>query len=151
MFFGLGYYERRLRACLEPGHYVSLIIDGADQAAYGCPYYHENSHLTSNKNKVKLKLMAAIVHGYGAYCWTSTENLKQGHNVTIQALHEVLRSRAVQGHGIPDTIYLQLDNTTKQCKGRFLTGFCAYLILRRVTKRIVISMLPVGHTHEDID
>ena len=48
-------------------------------------------------------------------------------------------------------LYLQLNNTCKQNKSRYLLGFAGYLVLRKILKSVKISFLPVGHTHEKID
>jgi hypothetical protein len=53
--------------------------------------------------------------------------------------------------GIPPYITLQLDNTAKQNKGKYLIAFCEILVARKVCEQITINFLPVGHTHEDID
>jgi hypothetical protein len=46
---------------------------------------------------------------------------------------------------------LQLDNTCKQNKARFLMAFLGDLVSRGIFREIYVSFLPVGHTHEDID
>ena len=50
-----------------------------------------------------------------------------------------------------EVLYLQLDNTTKQNKGRWLMAFLALLVEAGTFRKIIVSFLPVGHTHEDID
>jgi hypothetical protein len=82
---------------------------------------------------------------------TYLPNVKQGNNVTIDCLHQALAHQLKQEGWIPSTLYVQLDNTTRQCKSRYLLGFCAYLVHLGVVKDVVVSFLPVGHTHEDID
>ncbi len=52
---------------------------------------------------------------------------------------------------LPPVFLLQLDNTTKQNKGTFLYVFLFLLVHHGVFERIIITYLPVGHTHEDID
>jgi hypothetical protein len=52
---------------------------------------------------------------------------------------------------IPKKLLLQLDNTTKQNKSKFLFGYLAFLLLRGTFDHVLVSFLPVGHTHEDID
>ena len=52
---------------------------------------------------------------------------------------------------MPPVLLLQLDNTTKQNKGKYLFGFLHHLVHHGVFQKIIISYLPVGHTHEDID
>jgi hypothetical protein len=48
-------------------------------------------------------------------------------------------------------VFIQLDNTVKQCKSQYMMGFAGMLLLSSAIRTIVISFLPVGHTHEDID
>ena len=49
-----------------------------------------------------------------------------------------------------DTLYLQLDGAgDNKCKT--MMAFCAALVHFHVFKRVKVSFLPVGHTHEDID
>ena len=48
-------------------------------------------------------------------------------------------------------LHLQLDNTTKQNKGRALVSYLAYLVFRGTFEQVYLNFLPVGHTHEDID
>ena len=95
--------------------------------------------------------MGVLVHGRAVHAYTYFENFKQGNNVTIQAIHSSLADQLARDGSLPSTLYLQLDNTSKQCKGRFLLGFLGYLIFLGVFTNIVVSFLPVGHTHEDID
>ena len=52
---------------------------------------------------------------------------------------------------LPRTLNVQLDNITKQCKSRFMLGWLAFLVLVGVFDKVILSFLPVGHTHEDID
>jgi hypothetical protein len=91
------------------------------------------------------------MHGHPPLAFISGNQCKQGHNVTIQALWECLVALSKTKYGIPPTIFLQLDNTTKQNKGKYLVAFCELLVSLKVCKEIKINFLPVGHTHEDID
>lgn len=94
--------------------------------------------------------MGSIAHGRGAYAHTFWDNFKHGTNVTIESIFRVLRD-LVKGEPLPPYLFLQLDNTAKQNKSRFMFGFLGYLVQLGVFKVIVVSFLPVGHTHEDID
>ena len=52
---------------------------------------------------------------------------------------------------LPKKLYLQLDNSAKDNKNRYVMAFCSLLIARRVFKEVTIGFLIVGHTHKDID
>ena len=74
--------------------------------------------------------------------------MKQGVNVTIEALHRTLRAYEESGNSLPPTLYLQLDNTCKQNKSRFMMAYLGELVRMGVFESIYVSFLPVGHTHE---
>ena len=52
---------------------------------------------------------------------------------------------------LPKKLYLQLDNSTKDNKNKYLMAFLSFLTARGVFKEIQVGFLLVGHTHEDID
>ena len=52
---------------------------------------------------------------------------------------------------LPKKLFLQLDNSAKDNKNRYVMAFCSLLIARRIFKEVTVGFLVVGHTHEDID
>lgn len=51
----------------------------------------------------------------------------------------------------PRTLYIQCDNTTRENKNKYLFHFLALLVKNKYFDTIELNMLPVGHTHIDID
>jgi len=147
----LSYVMRQRLAKLYPNQYLSLIIDGADTSNFMIPHLCERSHQSDMTTKVKMHVLGCIVHGVDTYAYTCPPHIAQGHNITIQVLFYVLLAILSKVGSLPPVMFLQLDNTTKQNKGRFLMAFLAYLVLMGVVKSAYINFLPVGHTHEDID
>src|SRR5688572_25110101 len=94
--------------------------------------------------------MGALVHGHRAYAFSYMKNIKHGANVVIECLHRILLDMAANKKEIPETLYLQLDNTTKQNKNQYIIGYAACLVSWGLFQRVLISFLPVAHTHEDI-
>jgi hypothetical protein len=130
---------------------MSMIVDAADQQKYALPYHHVATHLTQKALRVPVHLMGVLVHGEAVHAYTYFENFKQGNNVTIEAIHSALCDKLARDGCLPTRLYLQLDNTSKQCKGRYMIGWLGYLVHVGRFDHIVLSFLPVGHTHEDID
>ena len=118
------YYCRRRQAVEYPKEVLSIIIDGADQQVYGLPYYYQRTHGTDKCYKLPLHLMGVLVHGRGSFGITYPDSVKQGTNVTIDALHLALEETKKQDGPLPRKLYLQLDNTNKQCKNTFMLGKC---------------------------
>ena len=147
------YYLRRALARNQPDKYLSLIIDGADQQAFGSPHFVTRSKATENEWRIPLSLMGAIAHGYGIYGFSYLPNIRHGSNLVMEVLHRILNQMWHNNGGkkLPPILFLQLDNTAKQNKCKYLLGFLALLVHYNVFEEILVSFLLVGHTHEDID
>jgi hypothetical protein len=144
------YWHNRSLAKDYPRLFASITIDAADQSDFHLPHFAEQDKFESSAFKVKTHVVGVLNHGRTPMAFISGNQCKQGHNVTIQAFWESLCALHKDG-GIPPTIFLQLDNTSKQNKGKYLVAFCELLVSLKVCKEIKINFLPVGHTHEDID
>ena len=148
------YYCRRHQAVSDPDSCFSVIIDGADQSAFGSPHHYLHSKDDDGHWKIGTHLMGALVHGRTCHGFTFLPNIKHGSNITIETLHRVLQHEFELNEKKPfkqRVLYLQLDNTTKQCKSQFVLAYLALLVAWGVFAEVVLSFLPVGHTHEDID
>ena len=145
------YAANKIKAEAEPLKYLSIIIDGADQSDHDIPHWAAKSHISDAAWKIKLHLLGVLIHGVGSFAYTCPSHVKQGNNVTIQALWDsIVHVKNTTGRLAP-TLLLQLDNTTKQNKGNGLFGFLAWLESAGIFRDIEVAFLPVGHTHSDID
>ena len=52
---------------------------------------------------------------------------------------------------LPKKLFLQLDNSAKDNKNRYVMAFYSLLTAKRIFKEVTVGFLIVGHTHEDID
>lgn len=141
-----GYYKRS-----QAENAISVIIDGSDNSQYWSPYFKDRSSSGQSAWKVALHVMGAIVHGSRAYAYTILDTCPLGANVTIDILHRVLVAELASNGKLPRVLYLQLDNTTRQCKNQYLMAWMAYLVHIGLFDEVYVSFLPKGHTHEDID
>ena len=145
------YYDNRERARDEPKEFMSVIIDGADCSKHELPHFAEASKASCDSTNIKMHVYGALIHGYRCIISTMPDHEAQGHNVTIQMLWLCINTYYREKKYLPKVLLLQLDNTTKQNKGQYLFGFLSLLVERGVFKKVLLSFLPVGHTHEDID
>jgi hypothetical protein len=146
-----GYYLRRRNAVEHPDDSLSLIIDGADQSKFHLPYHREVDHRTQGKFKIKLHVHGLLSHGRDAMAYFCPPYLKQGANSTIEIIHRYVTRLTSGGATLPPVLFLQLDNTARQNKNKYLIGYLGLLVHYGVFTTILLSFLPVGHTHEDID
>ena len=145
------YWAHRDLARRFPSKHLSLCIDGADQSDHALPHVQEKSHTSSEAYKAKVHVTGVIAHGRDTYVYTCPSHVKFGHNMTIQAIWDTIVDIQRRDGQLPENLYLQLDNTSRQNKGRFLTAFSELLVAAGLFKHIKVCFLPVGHTHEDID
>lgn len=145
------YQKKRDRARLDPGRYCSIIVDGADQSAFGLPHF-----TTATKNQrghsLKVKLVGLLAHDVQNHLmlFTMTEEHATGANHIVESIHRFLNSRRSTGP-LPRTLFVQLDNCTRENKNKYLMAYFEVLVALHVFQVVEVGFLPKGHTHEDID
>ena len=50
----------------------------------------------------------------------------------------------------PETLYIQCDGGCENAN-KYLLGLLEFIVVKRMAKKIILTRLPVGHTHDDMD
>jgi hypothetical protein len=79
------------------------------------------------------------------------EALMRGKSRCLDILTPTDSGGTIRNVPLPDNLYLQLDNSAKDNKNKYLMAFLSLLTARGIFKEIQVGFLLVGHTHEDID
>jgi hypothetical protein len=79
--------------------------------------------------------------------WNWDNVAKDGNLLPTILLDYISRVKAERG-SLPPVLYLQLDNTARENKNKFVMTFLALLVERGVFEKIKVNFLLVGHTHE---
>ncbi|CAH3027411.1 unnamed protein product, partial [Porites evermanni] len=147
------YYKHQKKAEQRPDKYLSLIIDGMDQSKTHLPHWIQKSKLEGECDGfLKTHVTGVLSHGHKkAWCFIDFMRWPQDANPTINCLISVFRHLRRTKIRLPPTLYLQLDNCYRDCKNIHILGFCALLVKAGVFRKVRLSYLMVGHTHEDID
>ncbi len=127
---------------------MSVIEDGMDQSKTKLPNFVNVSKTVSQMYKLRTHITGVLVHGLGAYAFIDLHEFTHGSNMTIEALMTIL---FIYRDQLPPVLYIQLDNAAGSNKNRFVLGFLSFLVELGVFKKIRVSFLMVGHTHEDVD
>lgn len=145
------YFMNQERAILTPDQAMSIIMDGADQSAFGLPHFTTITKDTRG-HALKVKLIGLLQHDGQSRLnlYTMTENFETGANHVIETLHRFISSKMCGGT-IPNELYVQVDNCTRENKNRFFFAYVESLVQWRVFMEVFVSFLPLGHTHSDID
>ena len=144
------YALRRQQAQEMPSLYCSMISDGMAQNHCELPWYGNQK---SADRKLPQHLQGVLNHGRNFTVYRTFHNVRGGGNLSVHCLLssiEKMRNDPSQGGAIPDTLYLQIDGGAENT-AKTMLGMCELLVARRIVKKIVLTRLPTGHSHEDID
>ena len=141
------YAHRRYLAMANPQLYLSVIADGMAQLHCLLPYFANKYTVNAN---YKQHIQGIINHGRSLTLYRTFNNLHNGANLAIHCfllnLEEVIRKEGK----LPDTIFVQADGGSENANTT-MKGICELLVARGLTKNVILTRLPPGHTHEDID
>jgi len=123
------YMKKCQKAGLHPAEYCSVIIDGADQSAFGLPHFTFKTKDTKG-HSLKVKLVGLLEHGPVKHLslYTMTEEYETGANHVIEVLHRSLSSKH-ETSGLPHTLFIQV--ATAQGRIRFDTSLLTLSALLR--------------------
>lgn len=135
------YYYHREKSRSEPNKYITIIIDGMDQNKTNVPNISQPSKSTSSLWKVRTHLTGALVHTKmekGKLVFAFFDLLQWPHdsNLTISILLAVLVQVQTKLHILPEVLYLQLDNTCRENKNKYVFSFLALLVQLKIFKKV---------------
>jgi len=131
-----------------------MIFDAMDQTKCNCPHIQGSSKWSYQEPRIQSQIGSFVVHGHGTYgvYWDEHVQSKDA-NFWVTALLGViadLKKTDYKDQPFPEVLYLQADNA-KDNKNFVMAGFCELLRNTGVFRKVKLSFLPVGHTHEDVD
>ena len=135
------YHLHREKARAQPDKYITIIIDGMDQSKTNVPAMVQESKSTQNLYRLRTHLTGALVHTrspHGKLIKGFYDIMQWAHdsNLIIEVLSQVLYSIREK---LPPTLYLQLDNCSRENKNRYFLGFCALLVEKGVFKKVQVQ------------
>lgn len=142
------YYDRRVEAQLTRHMFLSTIADGMQQNHCFLPWFGNTKMPPVH---IKQHLQGVLMHGHNMTVYRTYSNVGGGSNL---AIHTWLLSLEdyynAHDQRLPPVIYHQIDGGTENANTEFY-GIAALLVASGITEKVVLTRLPVGHTHEDID
>jgi len=146
-FYGMRIMEARQ----YPEDLWSMVIDGSDASEWGIPHPAVKTHESQKGKKPQCKIYGVIVHGHFAACYVLNSHLPGGTNITVECLHRTFLHLRSQGKHFPRRLNIQLDNTSKDNKSRFVIAYLYMLFCFECFDEITVFFFEVGHTHCDAD
>jgi hypothetical protein len=142
------YYRRRCLAQTQSEKYMSIISDGMQQEHSKLPYL---ANQTTCSSVVSQHIQGVKHHGFCKSMYRSYPHVVSGFNLNCHViLSEIFRRmKHCHDNGImfPTELFIQVDGGSEST-AKAMFGLCEYLIDEGIFRRVELSRLPVGHTHE---
>jgi hypothetical protein len=143
-------YRRRVAEAmyLSPNKVMSTIIDGASQNHCQIPH---RATLVDFHDGLKQHIEGCLTHGHQLTIYRSFPTVDADSDFTIYCLlKELSKWTRANNDEYPETWYIQIDGGSENAN-KYLLAALEWLVIKRFVKKILLTRLPVGHTHEDID
>jgi hypothetical protein len=136
------YYANRLLSTLYPEKYLSIIIDGMDQAKTSLLRIRRDVKESASLEKVPMTLIAAINHGSAPHAsiFTFPQDFPKDSSLTCQIIANkislIIDECKARGETLPPVCFLQLDNTYRENKNTCVLNFLAMLVKLGVFQKV---------------
>ena len=130
-----------------PDDYLSLVSDGADQSHHKVPNLHKKVWDT---DQLQQHLQLVYHKGKQVYCYRSFPNCRGDANRALECAYRALKQISDSNGGLPPVLYFDVDGGAENaCMAT--SGFFGMLVHLDIVRKVIISRLPVGHTHREVD
>ena len=124
---------------------MTIIIDGMDQAKTNLPYTKLIAKSSSSLWRLRTHVSGVLVHTkapFGKLAYSFVDLLQWPHdsNMTMSLIIHVLSKYISDGRNLPDVLYIQMDNTSRENKNKYVMGFCAILVQLKVFKKVMKTL-----------
>jgi hypothetical protein len=143
----MSYYDRKLEALDHPDSIMSLIVDGMSQNHCALPWMSNQKEFGSTLTQ---HLQGVLEHGRRLVFYRTFHNLPSNANLVMHVLLCHLEHWQKAKGSFPDKVFLQIDGGSENAN-KYLLALCELLTHLQIVPEIIVTRLPVGHTHEDID
>jgi len=143
----IAYAERRNDAIMKRTRFMSTISDGMAQSHNMLPHF---ANQNTWNDGLPQHLQGILNHSRGMTIYRTFHNINNCANVAMYTFLDMLE-RVIAAEGkLPDTVYHQIDGGSENTAYAWF-ALCELIVARRLCKKLVLTRLKVGHTHEDID
>ena len=137
------YHSHREKARSYPEKFLTMIIDGMDQSKTNIPNTKLISKSTSSLWRLRTHITGVILHtkapcGKLTYCFIDFIQYPHDSNLTLTVMINVLVDFSTQ-YRLPEVLYIQMDNTCRENKNKFVLTFCAILVEVGIFRKVNVN------------
>ena len=98
-----------------------------------------------------LHVQGAWAHGFGYHLAVTDADMRHDTNNNIEVISRMLEQIYDTHGGLPLGLYIQQDNTCRECKNQKILKWACKLVALGIFQWVSLNYLISGHTHEDLD
>ena len=134
------YHSHREKSRNDPEKYMTIILDGMDQSKTNLPNTSLISKSLSSLWRLRTHITGALIHtraphGKLAYAFVDCLQWPHGSNLTLTVLLKSIHEYQ-KNNPLAENLYMQVDNTCRENKNRFVLSFCAVLVQRNIFQKV---------------
>jgi hypothetical protein len=127
---------------------LSFVVDIPEQSANLIPRLGATDKLSKPLDQV---IVGVKAHGEGVRLYRTPGNVTKSANFTVHIILSEIERFKQNNNGIPpEEIFIQCDGGSENAN-KLIVVLLELLVIKRVSRKIYFTRLPVGHTHADID
>ncbi len=143
-------YNQKIITSLHNPDSLSIVLDGMTSLII--PHRFPVPKSYSSITPLKFTPFGLIDHSSNCrMIYIVPPTVSKGSNLVISILWNYIQEKLQSKRALPPNLYIQSDNAAKESKNKYFLGFLSILVKRKYFKEVNFSMLPVGHTHIDVD
>ena len=129
------YHSHREKLRASPEKFMTLIVDGLDQAKTNIPNTGVIAKSTLALWRLRTHVSGVLIHtkapcGKIAFAFVDLLLWPHDSNMTVTIIMKAIL-KFLEDWPLPNNLYIQMDNTCRENKNRYILGFCAALIQLR--------------------
>jgi len=127
--------------------FTAFVVDLEDSAKTVLPYV-DNIELFSTP--LEHHLAGVKVHGKGVTFYPIIDTVHKGANFSIFVILSELEKFYDENGYWPEEFFVQIDGGS-EFANKSVLAMCELIVSKRMARVLLLTRLPTGHTHEDID
>ena len=131
---------------------VYIRADGMDQAKFKTPRQRgPKSHAFAKLVRPALHIQGVWCHGFGFHFACADADMHKDTNNNIESVARMLSSIHRRFGGLPSTVTLQQDNTSRECKNQNILKWAIKVRILGVVRHFNLGYPLKGHSHGPLD
>ena len=119
--------------------HLVMRVDGLDQAKFRVPRALKKTHAFDKLIRPALHVQGAWAHGFGFHFAVADADCKKDTNNNVEVMTRMLEDILLKYGGLPKSLYLVQDNTSRECKNQKIVKFFLMLVSLNIFQSVELA------------